>query len=52
MSLAAAMEKLLVQSGIPKGHEGVVSMLCPTGIDFLVAWIALMQMGYGVVFTA
>lgn len=52
LSLAAVMEVLLHKSGIQRCQEGVVSLLCPTGLDFLVAWIALMQMGYGVVFTA
>jgi hypothetical protein len=52
LSLAALMEKLLAKSGVPRSQEGVVSLLCPTGLDFLVGWIALMRMGYGVVFTA
>ncbi|WRT66055.1 uncharacterized protein IL334_003007 [Kwoniella shivajii] len=30
----------------------IVSLLCPTGIEFLISWIALMRMGYGVVFIA
>ena len=52
LSLATAMEDMLRRSGIPRAQEGVVSLLCPTGLDFLVSWIALMRMGYGVVFTA
>ncbi len=32
--------------------QKIVSLLCPTGLDFLVSWIAFMRMGYGVVFVA
>lgn len=31
---------------------GLVCLLCPTGLDFLVAWIGLMRMGRGVVLVA
>ncbi|KAK8849366.1 hypothetical protein IAR55_004698 [Kwoniella newhampshirensis] len=44
----------LKESGIKAGQGGnnIVSLLCPTGLDFLLAWIALMRMGCGVVFIA
>ncbi|WWD19982.1 hypothetical protein CI109_104455 [Kwoniella shandongensis] len=44
----------LLQAGIaPAQHDkNVVSLLCPTGLDFLLGWIALMRMGYGVMFIA
>ena len=34
------------------GDDRAISLLCPTGLDFLLAWLGLMRMGYGVVFIA
>lgn len=45
----------LVQKGVPcrsKESNRIIAMLCPTGLDFLITWIALMRMGYGVVLVA
>ncbi|KAJ9108879.1 hypothetical protein QFC21_000199 [Naganishia friedmannii] len=33
-------------------EQPVVSLLAPTGLDFLVAWVACMGLGYGVAFIA
>lgn len=52
---STAVAARLIDSGIPFNdtqEEKIVSLLCPTGLDFLLAWIALMRMGYGVVFVA
>jgi acyl-CoA synthetase (AMP-forming)/AMP-acid ligase II len=50
-------QALLPQLGPLEKHERggenqIVSLLCPTGIDFLVAWIGCMGLGLGVVFVA
>jgi acyl-CoA synthetase (AMP-forming)/AMP-acid ligase II len=53
LALSEGVASKLIKGGIPIQEDGgVVSMLCPTGLDFLVGWIALMRMGYGVVFVA
>lgn len=36
----------------PIAKQRIVSLLCPTNIDFLVAWIACMGLEIGVVFIA
>jgi acyl-CoA synthetase (AMP-forming)/AMP-acid ligase II len=33
-------------------EDATIAMLCPTGLEFLVTWITLMRMGYGVVLVA
>ncbi|WVF66748.1 hypothetical protein IAT40_001490 [Kwoniella sp. CBS 6097] len=54
LSLSGKLIGQLEKNGLrgPTGERNVVSLLCPTGLDFLLAWIALMRMGYGVVFIA
>jgi acyl-CoA synthetase (AMP-forming)/AMP-acid ligase II len=44
----------LVEQGVHLSRDagGIVCMLLPTGLDFLITWIALMRMGYGVVLVA
>ncbi|KAL7419511.1 hypothetical protein Q5752_005422 [Cryptotrichosporon argae] len=45
----------LLERGVPQVESAsgrLVSLLCPTGLDFLIVWIALMRLGYGVVFIA
>ena len=43
-----------VSSAAPSsiGHGNLVALLCPTGLEFLLAWIALMRTGCGVLFVA
>ncbi|WVQ94361.1 hypothetical protein IAU59_001440 [Kwoniella sp. CBS 9459] len=54
LSLTGKLVTQLEENGLraPSDVRDVVSLLCPTGLDFLLAWIGLMRMGYGVVFTA
>jgi hypothetical protein len=49
-AMAAVLEKL----GVEMNRDAVkmISILFPTGLDFLVIWITLMRMGYGVVLIA
>nr|XP_019007008.1 uncharacterized protein I203_00603 [Kwoniella mangroviensis CBS 8507]OCF70469.1 hypothetical protein I203_00603 [Kwoniella mangroviensis CBS 8507] len=44
----------LAQRGVPinQNDTKIISLLCPTGLDFLISWIALMRLGYGVVLIA
>ncbi|WWC93869.1 hypothetical protein V866_000705 [Kwoniella sp. B9012] len=44
----------LAQRGVPINQDDtkIISLLCPTGLDFLISWIALMRLGYGVVLIA
>jgi len=48
--MAAELEKL----GVARNRVAVkiISILFPTGLEFLVIWITLMRMGYGVVLIA
>ena len=50
--LAAANFARTLGNGRRDDGTCIVSLLCPTGLDFLLAWIALMRMGLGVVFVA
>lgn len=55
MSRSTAVAHGLVEAGVPvnqSGEEKIISLLCPTGLDFLLTWIAGMRLGYGVVFVA
>lgn len=55
ISRASAVAHKLIKAGVPtneSGEEKIVSLLCPTGLDFLLTWIAGMRLGYGVVFVA
>jgi acyl-CoA synthetase (AMP-forming)/AMP-acid ligase II len=54
LALSEVVASNLLDCGIPilHGETGVVSLICPTGLEFLLAWLALMRMGYGVVFIA
>ncbi|WVR04200.1 hypothetical protein IAU60_001200 [Kwoniella sp. DSM 27419] len=53
LRLSAQAAAQLNQAGVkPTTQNDIISLLCPTGLDFLVAWMALMRMGYGVVFIA
>lgn len=55
ISRSTSVAHELVKAGIPineSGEEKIVSLLCPTGLDFLLTWIAGMRLGYGVVFVA
>ncbi|ORX40318.1 hypothetical protein BD324DRAFT_655201 [Kockovaella imperatae] len=36
----------------PVSDNPTIGLLCPSNLDFLVAWIALMRLGYGVLFVA
>jgi hypothetical protein len=45
--MAAELEKLGVETN--KEAVKMISILFPTGLEFLVIWITLMRMGYGVV---
>lgn len=40
------------QDAPSEGQLPIISILAPTGPDFLVAWIACIGLGYGVVFIA
>jgi len=48
--MAAELEKLGVETN--RDAVKMVSILFPTGLEFLVIWITLMRMGYGVVLVA
>ncbi|OCF34514.1 hypothetical protein I316_03555 [Kwoniella heveanensis BCC8398] len=54
LALSGKLVPQLNKDGLepPTDGKNVVSLLCPTGLDFLLAWIGLMRMGYGVVFIA
>ncbi len=53
LTLAQCMSARLDISPAPQdGEQHIISLLCPTGPDFLVAWLALMGLGYGVVLVA
>lgn len=55
LSLSDVLIRGLIDVGVPineKDEDSVVSLLCPTGLDFLLAWIGLLRMGHGVVFIA
>nr|XP_019010654.1 uncharacterized protein I206_03956 [Kwoniella pini CBS 10737]OCF49435.1 hypothetical protein I206_03956 [Kwoniella pini CBS 10737] len=54
LDLSSRLVGGLVSEGVneSKDNAGIVSLLCPTGLDFLLGWIALMRMGYGVVLIA
>jgi hypothetical protein len=49
-AMAAELKKLGV--GINRDAVKTISILFPTGLEFLVIWITLMRMGYGVVLIA
>ena len=49
-AMAAELEKLGVETN--RDAVKMVSILFPTGLEFLVIWITLMRMGYGVVLVA
>jgi hypothetical protein len=54
-SLVTLSEQLIFDFGelrLLPSSGGIVCLLCPTGLDFLIAWIALMRIGYGVVLIA
>ena len=44
----------LVDLGVEANRDAtrMMSILFPTGLDFLIIWITLMRMGYGVVLVA
>ncbi|WWC89627.1 uncharacterized protein L201_004552 [Kwoniella dendrophila CBS 6074] len=54
LGLSARLASGLMNGGVSRKKDGehIISLLCPTGLDFLVAWIALMRLGYGVVLIA
>ncbi|WVW83561.1 hypothetical protein I302_105582 [Kwoniella bestiolae CBS 10118] len=54
LDLSTRLASGLIDRGVLINHDDtrIVSLLCPTGLDFLLAWIALMRMGYGVVLIA
>jgi len=49
-AMARVLEKLGVETN--KDAAKMISILFPTGLEFLVIWITLMRMGYGVVLIA
>lgn len=49
-SMASTLVKLGVE--VHRDTTKMVSILFPTGLDFLIIWITLMRMGYGVVLIA
>jgi hypothetical protein len=52
--MSDAMAAVLVEAGVEVNRDTakMVSILFPTGIEFLIIWITLMRMGYGVVLIA
>jgi len=52
--MSDAMASELKKLGVEMNREAVkmVSILFPTGLEFLIIWITLMRMGYGVVLIA
>nr|XP_018263413.1 uncharacterized protein I303_04907 [Kwoniella dejecticola CBS 10117]OBR85571.1 hypothetical protein I303_04907 [Kwoniella dejecticola CBS 10117] len=54
LDLSSRLANGLASNGVGdnKPDARIVSLLCPTGLDFLLAWIALMRLGYGVVLIA
>lgn len=48
--MASALVKLGVE--VNRDTTKMISILFPTGLDFLIIWITLMRMGYGVVLIA
>lgn len=49
---AAVLFELGLEVNSDADKTRMVSILFPTGLDFLVIWITLMRMGYGVVLIA
>lgn len=53
IALSNCQVESLIEAGVAEDGQGkTVSLLCPTGLDFLIAWLALIRLGYGVVFVA
>ena len=52
--MSDAMARVLEKLGVETNKDAVkmISILFPTGLEFLVIWITLMRMGYGVVLVA
>ncbi|WWD02658.1 hypothetical protein V865_000698 [Kwoniella europaea PYCC6329] len=54
LDLSCRLGYQLAQRGVPISQDDtkIISLLCPTGLDFLISCIALMRLGYGVVLIA
>jgi acyl-CoA synthetase (AMP-forming)/AMP-acid ligase II len=54
LALSDSMAGALVRQGVKINRDQIkiISILFPTGLDFLVIWVSLMRMGYGVVLVA
>ncbi|KAJ9101904.1 putative NRPS-like protein biosynthetic cluster, partial [Naganishia cerealis] len=55
LALSDSFSRELIKLGMKEyadGRQPIVSLLAPTGLDFLVAWVACMGLGYGVAFIA
>lgn len=52
LSLVDCGRRQLLKEKSFGSEQPVVSLLAPTGLDFLIAWVACMGLGYGVTFIA